>query len=264
MLFLRQIVRRIRGRGHRLANSPLEQLEPRQMLSAGPALTGVKFLGPYAGAITGIVLSFNEELDPTTAQQVNAYKFGRPNFPSSNNNGVTFGDILPFLGRPKLRVVKGGKIQWVTAAYDGNANTVTLTPYQPFRAQTFLRVLRVKGSGPYALKDVTGVPLGGGTDTVIRWVYHSGKQVHYTDIDGDIVTITLHGRGTLFSFVRNTGDPLPVLFVQNVNPASSVLTGVVRRRPHGNGVADVGQIAGAHLLVDNVLNNPQFSVQAIT
>src|SRR5581483_10877426 len=84
MLRLLSLFRRPRPRLN--ASQPkIEGLEPRQLLSGGPVLTGVHLVGSV-GAVTSIVLTFNESLDPTTAQDPHAYTFGKP-IPHSSESG---------------------------------------------------------------------------------------------------------------------------------------------------------------------------------
>ena len=238
----------------------VEPLERRSLLSAGPAVTGIELFGP-AGAIDSVVLSFNESLNAATAQNVKAYSFGKP--PPQSNNGFNLGDLLPFAGKPKAAAVIAGKVQFQSAVYDDSAHTVTLTPKAPFSAIKVFRILRVRGAGANAIKDVAGNPLDGGIDAVWKWVKRQGKQISYTDSDGDHVSITLHGPGTLYAFVRRFGGGDPALFVASTKP-NSVITGIVHRARTGNGSAAIGEIQGLEGVHNNLLNNPSFIIAALT
>lgn len=240
---------------------PMETLEPRKLLSSGPTVTGVQLIGNVHN-ITSLVVTFNESLNPATAQDPQAILFGKPPPPGSDN-GLSVGDFLPFLlAKPRPRTVIAGKIVFSSLTYNDANHSVTLVPLAPFRAERFMRVLRVKGTGAHVIKDVAGNVLNGGADTVIRWTPHQGKRVHYIDDDGEGVTFTLRGRGKLFTFTRRKGDPAPTIFIDGAT-AASVLTGKLVRGRSGDGVAHIAEIEGLGAVQNNVLNNPAFQVQAI-
>src|SRR5690348_16854323 len=145
MLRLLSLFRRPKPRLNASQPKMIERLESRQLLSGGPVLTGVHLVGSV-GAVTSIVLTFNESLDPATAQDPHAYTFGKP-LPHSSESGPSLSDFLPFLARPKVRAIKHGKIQFASATYVDSNHSVTLAPYKPINARTFFRVLRVFGTG---------------------------------------------------------------------------------------------------------------------
>ncbi|HSZ57537.1 MAG TPA: hypothetical protein VK797_17865 [Tepidisphaeraceae bacterium] len=236
--------------------SAVERLEPRRLLSTVPALTGMELAGGVKG-VDQVILSFNESLDPTTAQQPQSFIFGRIP-PSPANNGITVGQVLGFLAQPKPRAIKDGKIQWSSAVYNDANHTVTLTAIKPFRATTYFRLLRVKGTGNYAVKDPQGDVLNGGADTLIHWSYHNGQTLRYTDSDGDHITLSLKGPGHIYAFYRRTGDPAPTIFVANTK-AKSVLTGTVKQSATGDGVAHIAQLIGAPAKT-NLFTSSQFVV----
>jgi hypothetical protein len=247
----------------------IEGLESRVVLSGGPALSGVEMLGQVSD-VTGVVLTFSAPLNVSTAQDVQAFAFGKPPVPNtSDDSGFDLGDIFAFrypnaksdAKRPKL--VKLGKIQMASAVYDPVADTVTLTPYAPFKAQTYFRFLRIKGIGPYTIDDTLGNPLNGGEDTVARWTLHQGKNVIYHDANGDHVTLKLTGPGKLYVFTRNSKDTQPVIFVQGATTATT-LNGLVTNRGHILPVVNIAQIQGALGIADNLLSNPEFNVGMTT
>src|SRR6185312_15423687 len=193
MELLARLFRRPRRRGFSSACRAIESLEPRRLLSTGPALTDVHLVGSVH-KIRAVELTFSESLSPTAVQDRQTFQFGKPT-PQSSSSGISIGDILGFLGRPKVRLVKQGKIQWASIDYNDTTHVVTLTPIKPFNGQPFIRVLRVKGSGPHALTDASGAALYGGQDGFIRWKLKTGdgKHIHYIDGDGDKVTLSLKG-----------------------------------------------------------------------
>lgn len=225
-------------------------------------LTDVHLTGPVH-AVNGVVLTFNETLDPTSAQDPQAFLFGKPTPQNNSSSGVSIGDILGFLSRPKARLVKLGKIQWSSVSYDGANNTVTLTPIKAFNGQPFIRVLRVKGTGAHALKDPSGNILYDGQDGFIRWRAKTGdgKHIQYFDSDGDKVTLSLKGPGQLHLFMRTAGDPDPIVFVDNPK-ANSILSGKVQQAANGDGLAHINELLGAGGIQNNLLTNPQFMVHS--
>lgn len=242
----------------------IERLEPRQLLSAGPVLTGVHLVGGV-GAVTSLVLTFNESLDPATAQDPHAYTFGKP-LPHSSESGPSLSDFLPFLARPKVRAIKNGKIQFASATYDDANHSVTLAPYKPINARTFFRVLRVFGTGAHAVKDLAGNPLDGnsdgvgGDDAVVRWSMKHNARVSYRDGDGDRVNLVLRGRGSIFVFKSHTFFTGAWVFVDR--PGSNTrLSGSVQPGPNGDGKAVIPELQGAGGIQNGLLNNPAFVVQ---
>jgi hypothetical protein len=255
MSFLKFFSRRLARRPARL-HPAIEGLEPRQLLSGSPAVRSLQVLG-NVHHVNRIVLTFDESLDPTTAQQPKSYSFGR--VPASgSDNGVTIGDVLGFLAKPKVPAVKGGKIQWSSATYDDATHSVTLTAVKAFNASQYFRLLRVKGTGNYAVKDLTGRALNGGADTVVRWAYRTGKTLRFVEADGDTAVLTLKGPGQLYGFFRKSGDPDPTVFVSNTN-SKSVLTGTVNQARMGNGVVNIAQVLGAPAKT-NLFSSSQFVV----
>ncbi|HET6251339.1 MAG TPA: hypothetical protein VFE47_26885 [Tepidisphaeraceae bacterium] len=249
----------------------IEGLESRALLSGGPTLTGVEMQGSV-GAVTGIVLTFSEPLNTATAQNVDAYAFGKAPVPnSSSNSGFSIGDIFAFrypnhpesAAATKQMLVKKGKIQMASAVYDSTADTVTLTPFAPFKAQNYLRFLRIKGIGPNTIDDTLGNPLNGGKDTVAQWTLHQGRTIKYHDANGDHVTLKLTGPGKLYVFTRHSKDTQPTIFLQGASSATT-LNGIVTNRGHILPVVNIEQIQGALGITDNLLNNPMFDVAATT
>lgn len=238
--------------------SVVESLESRRLLSTAPVLTGMQLVGGVK-AVSQVVLTFNESLDPTTAQQPQSFIFGRIP-PSPSDNGVSVGDILQFLAKPKPRAIKDGKVQWASTVYDDTNHTVTLTAIKPFTATKYFRLLRVKGTGNYAVKDPQGDILNAGADTLIHWSYHNGQTIRWVDADGDRVTLTLKGRGHIYGFFRRAGDADPTVFVANTD-AKSVLTGTVKQSVTGDGVAHIAQLIGAPAKT-NLFTSSQFVVSS--
>jgi len=240
----------------------IEGLEPRRLLSAGPAIAAVHMLGSVARA-NGIVLTFNAPLDPTTAQSPASYVFGKPTPKNTSDNGIDLGNILGFLSRPKTPPVKAGKIQFLGARYDDATQSVTLTPVKAFNLWKFFRILRIKGTGDNAVKDLAGNPLNGGTDSVLHWDRTRGKTLRYSDSDGDKVTLKLKGPGTLYAFLHKSGDPFPTIFLSNTKLGKSTLTATVQQSPTGDGIAHIAQLSGPVPPTTNLLTDPHFDIQSV-
>jgi hypothetical protein len=242
----------------------VERLEGRRLFSAGPRLLGVTLQGT-ATACTGIVMKFNEPLDPTSAQDIRDYSVGRVAQSSSSSGGFPF---LPFLARPKVSPYKNGKVVITSAVYDDATQTVTLVPSGPFKAWKFFRTIRIKGTGAHIVKDVAGNPfdgkgIGKASDLVFTYVYHHGQHIHFRDGDGDIVHLDLKGPGEIFLIQQPRKNPSPMVFVSGTTLANSVLTGTVRKVHTGNGTVVLAELEGTNSVQTNLLTSPVFSVQFV-
>ncbi|HWE96341.1 MAG TPA: hypothetical protein VG269_20425 [Tepidisphaeraceae bacterium] len=246
-------------------DAPLvERLEDRRLLSAGPRLLGVTLQGS-ATACTGIVMKFNEALDPTSAQDIHDYSVGRVSQGSSSDSGLSF---LPFLARPKVSPYKNNKVVITSAVYDDATQTVTLIPSAPFKAWKFFRTIRVKGTGKDVVKDVAGNAfdgkgIGAPSDLVFTYVYHHGKHVSFKDSDGDVVHLDLKGPGEIFLIQQPHKNPSPMIFMSGTTAAKSVLTGTVRKTRTGDGTVVIAELEGTSFVQTNLLTNPLFSVQLV-
>ncbi|HZL34904.1 MAG TPA: hypothetical protein VFC78_06325 [Tepidisphaeraceae bacterium] len=258
MMFLKSVAGRFCRQAGRVSRVHVEGLESRQLLSAGPVLTGVKLEGPVGG-VNAVVLSFNESLNTAKAQDPQAFLFGKPTPPGSDN-GFDLGNLL-FLSVARPKLVKAGKIQFASAVYNDAAHTVTLTPLAPFRAQAFFRVLRIRGTGAHALTDAAGSTINGGADEVLNWSIRQGKQVQYVDSQKNRITLKLRGRGNVFVFLRKRADADPVIFIDSTNSAS-VLTATVRRAGKPGGVTQVAEVNASPALANVLTSNPNFQVQS--
>jgi hypothetical protein len=259
------------ARSHQRGSAPraiIENLESRQLLSAGPLLTNVQLLGT-AKACTGVVLTFNEALDPPTAQDAGAFSIGRVKHGGSSSSGISLSDFLPFAGRPKATAIHNRKIKFVQATYDDSTHSVTLTAEAPFAAWKYFRAMRIRGTGPNALLDASGNAYGdtgdgtGGHDNVITWKYHKGKSISFRDADGDHVKLRLKGRGELFLIQHPHGAPAPMVFISGGVAGSTILSGAVKAANHGDGIAVITELSGISAANITLLQgNPQFQIAA--
>lgn len=256
----RSLLQRLFGREKPSPRRPLvERLESRELFATGPQLTDIHLTGTVR-AVTSVVLSFDQSLDPTSAQTIQAYQFGRV-IPSNSNdtNGFSLGNLLGFLAQPKAPLIKNYKVQFTSAAYDDASHTVTLTPLRPFNAITWFRIVRVFGTGNNAVKDPLGEPLNGGANTYVHWFAHIGKTFTYRDSDNDLVTLRLRGPGQIIAFLQTNSDHAPTVFVTGGN-ARSFLTGNVIQAQTGDGVAIIPELQGVGTIQTDVTTNPMFDV----
>ncbi|HEX3870808.1 MAG TPA: hypothetical protein VHV77_10250 [Pirellulales bacterium] len=269
--------RRLLGRLFRAAPLPrtkaplLESLESRQLFSSGLAVTGIHLTGTVRD-ITSVVLSFNQPLDPTVAQDLQSYQFGRV-IPSTSNDtsGLSLGNILDFLavrkaaGSMKAAVtkaealIKNYKVQFTSAAYDATTYSVTLTPVRPFNGVTWFRVLRVYGVGINAITDLYGDTLNGGANTYVHWFPYIGKVFTYRDAGGDLVTIRLRGPGQIVAFLQTNTYHAPTIFILN-GKSKSVLSGKVIQARTGSGVAVIPELQGGDTVQNELAINPDFEI----
>ena len=247
----------------------IESLESRVCLSVGPIITSINVVGSPK-AVTSVVIGFNEPLNPATAQNVSAYSLGKPPVVhTSSGTDIPWGSIFGFRypmqheaagHRPKL--VRNGKIQMASAVYDATANTVTLTPLAPFKAQHYFRYFRVKGTGVNAIQDTSGIPLDGGVDIVARWNVHQGRTIHYKDPVHDHVTLKLKGPGKLMVFTLGSSkDANAVIFVEG-GTAATTLSGSVKNTTEIFPSVHIAEIEGANGITDNLLTSKVFNTSA--
>lgn len=261
MSYLRSLVARLfkAAPASRASASLVEGLESRQMFSSGPTLIDIHLTGTVRD-ITSVVLSFDQPLDPTVAQDLQSYQFGRV-IPANSNDtsGFNWGNLLGLLAQPKMALIKNYKVQFTSADYDATNYAVTLTPVRAFNAITWFRIVRVMGVGVNAITDTFGDPLNGGANTYVHWFPYIGKSFIYRDGDGDLVSIRLRGPGQIVGFLQTNTFHAPTIFVLNGN-ARSVLTGNVIQARTGDGVAIIPELQGADVVQNELATNPDFNI----
>jgi hypothetical protein len=243
-----------------------EGLESRVVMAAGPALVAVELLGSVS-SVNAVVLTFNESLDPTSAQNIKAYALGH-NPASTSSSGFDLSTLLfrktnhqtPAVRRPVL--VRQGKIVFSSAIYDETTHSVTLTPVGPFKAQNYFRYLRIKGIGPYAIKDDSGIALNAGLDTESRWFMRQTKSVRWVDPQHSHVTLKLTGPGKMYVFLRGNNRQ-PTIFIQG-GTAATTLTGSVTNSRVLFPAVNIAQIQGAQGINNQLLNNNSFHIFTMT
>ena len=166
--------------------------------------------------------------------------FSEPLNPASAYNGAGYGLIdLGVTG-----VYGAGDSRWIGFSwpnYDASTNSVTITPLQPLSAGHSYAVV-VKSTGPAAITDLAGNPLGGGVDYVESFI--RGASLSYTDSVGNLVKFQVTGGGFLDLFRNAAGDAQLATLQQGV-PGRTTLSGSVSRQHGvGTGVTSVGAIDG--------------------
>jgi hypothetical protein len=261
-----------------------ERLENRTFFTTGPSLAGETLLGS-AQDVTAVVLTFNEHLDPATAQNVGSYGIGR-HVTSGSDSGL-LGDLggLFFLKHagsaqksgslvarpdsivlhPDRKGVHGGRVAFTSAVYDDATMSVTLTPSYPIKATKFFRYVHVSGTGTTAVTNTLGQAMVGNNGGVgnIRVAFKpkQGKTVQYYDATGNRITLKLKGPGTIVAFLRTGPNPQPLILLQGTYAGKSVLTGTIKPAPGVPATTDIQELLGtSNSDCTNVLNNLAFAI----
>jgi hypothetical protein len=238
--------------------SMIEAMESRRLLAA-PAVVAITMTGT-AGQITGVVLTFGMPLDPVSAQNVNAYSISR----KTKGEDSSIGPIDTSTSGKTRRV------HFQSAVYDPAAQTVTLTPTEPFDLGRRFRRLRINGAGPNAVADATGAPIDGNGDGRPggNQLFHSriirASHFFFREGDGDKGRLTLSGPGALRVWADKRRHAAPVVFLTGTDALRSTLTGsVVRNRRRGDGVVTLRELTGTSSASVPLLTDPAFRVEVI-
>ena len=265
-----------RPRPKKAPYSPAEALESRRLFSTGPSLTGEALLGS-AQAVTGVVLTFNQPLDPATAQNVSAYGIGRHVDNSSTSNllgdlgGLFFLKHAGAVARPDAivlhpahRGVHGGRVAFTSAIYDNTTMSVTLTPAYPIKATKFFRYVHVSGTGTTAVTNTLGQAIvgnDGGIGTIrVAFKPHQGKSVRYTDASGNRVVLRIKGPGTIVAFLRTGSDPQPIVLLQGTTAEKSTFSASINPAAGNGASTSLQELQGVSNCQTTVTSNPAFSI----
>ncbi len=200
---------------------------------------------PNGTSLGGFLLTFDKPLDPARASLVSNYHI--------------------FLTNAANHVQREIPLQ--AAIYNPSNDTVTLVPTRPLPANRFYEVV-ANGSTGQPITDLSGNVLygstGPGTNYVAFYGQASGKggSLVYNDSQGNVVTITLSGGGTLAIFRGANGDATEVDLLKIV-PQRSKLTGSVKKlNKHASGNTHIGSINGFGQFgyVKSSLTTPSFYV----
>ena len=233
--------------------------------TAGPQLVRLHLVGPY-DAVTQLVLTFNEPLDPATAQDTAAYQVLRRIHREDDDDGGLIENPFDDGDGADTDIVR---VRFDSAVYDDAARSVTLTAANPFRADKRFRNFRIAGGNERALKDVSGNLLDGDADgtagdpVVMTFKSRRGGRLTLRDTDGDRATLRLRGPGRMFTLLhrkprRVPSDPL--IFLDRTRPDRSELSGTVRPGRNGDGVVDIEQITGIATANVTFLSDPAFRI----
>jgi|GEM_PF-2182338 len=214
-----------------------------------PEVSAVQLLGG-PNSITGVSITFSEQLDPGSALNGAAHRLvdlGPSGIPGNADN-------RPLALNPP--------------SYDPATRTLTLTPLQPLAAGRNYAIVLV-GAGPHALTDLAGNPLAGNSDGIAGADYISlfarGPALGYTDSKGNLVSFRATGGGFLDLTRSVTGDGR-VLTLQGGIPGRTTLSGtVLRQRGRGDGVTTLDAIEGLGQFgqIRVALQSPPFRVKQI-
>ena len=167
-----------------------------------PTVTGVRVTG-QPEAVTGLVLTFSEPLDPVRAQRVANYQIFRKT-QSCDGGG--------FFGGEEECDTERRNVRLASATYDDATRTVTLTAERAIRIQSRLRRLRVVAGGPNGITDPAGNRLDGdrngtgGDAGFFRFDTLAGRSITYRDGDRDRVRLRLTGPGRLLLLRQAPGQ----------------------------------------------------------
>ncbi len=262
----------------------VESLESRSLMSVAPAGAAVaapvsaadgpdvtpptvvseQLLGTNPRAVSGVLLTFSEALDPTSATDLKNYRVGR-----RTDQKQSFDANAEPLNQAAF---KDGLIRFTSAVYDPATFSVTLTPKEPFNITRKFRTIRVLARGPNkGVKDVAGNVLDGNRDGkptgdfVAKYTFRRAQRVQYEELDADKVTIWLTGPGRLW-VVRQTdggevfgrGNALR-LYVDKTDP-SAVVSGKVEVTGNGDGVAVIDEVVNAYGAQLEIANSAAFQI----
>ena len=129
----------------------------------------------------------------------------------------------------------------LSPSYDPSTFVVTLTPSQPLAPNRFYQLV-VNGTAPDGIQTISGAMLAGngttpGTNYVVSLA--TGTSLKYTTAVGDLVSISIRGGGYLNDVIDANGQGIQLQVVGEV-PHHTVLTGTVKKGPHGTGRAYLG------------------------
>jgi hypothetical protein len=260
----------------------LEHLESRTLLSAsavaapavdatagagGPQIVSVRVVGPPTNT-SGVVVTFNESMNPATAQDRASYVLVKHINKDSQDNSGGFFDI-PFTDNSTPASSKLVRIHFSSAVYDDATHSVMLTPKHTFEIRRRFRILRVAGRGDHAITDAAGVPLDGNNDgtaghnAALKYKSHRGQNVTIQDVDGDHLKLHLSGPGQiLLTQRRRHPDPAGALvFLIGTDANRSTLSGQVKtNRKSGDGIVPLTELTGISSAQVTILNDPSIPI----
>jgi hypothetical protein len=222
--------------------------------TSGPTVQTLQLISSAHG-ITGVVLTFSEQLDPTRA--ANLLNYGYSLQAAGNDQRFGTADDLLF--------------GIAFASYDAASQSVTLHLASPIRCHSFIRLAINQATDiatePIGVADTSGNLLDGNYDGrpggVFVATFAAGQQLKYLDGHGNSVSLRVSGGGTMQLTRRANGDAWQVSLL-HVVPGRTTLSGQVRRAsPGATGITPISSIigtAGARV----ALTDPPFEVGSIS
>jgi len=239
-----------------------EGLEPRKLMTTvaptpvGPQLIGEQVMGTLPTNVTGIVLKFATQLDPTTAENVKAYRIYNIDF----TEAVDGYGIFNIGGSDSS--TSHNVIPLASATYDPAALTVTLTPVHALPSGGQFRWVKIKQTGTDVVLDANG--LKAKKDVAVHFKRVATKHLRFLDPDGDRVKMDLKGPGQIVAFLRTgSKDRQPIVYMLHTDPVLSTLTTTVIKAKNGDGIAHLQQFNANGLINQNLTMNALFSIQTI-
>jgi hypothetical protein len=186
--------------------------------TSGPRVVDLQLLSDHRG-LTGIVLKFNEPLDPARAVNLLNYNYSVRAAGNDQKFG-TLDDLLFGLS---------------SATYDPLNQTVTLRLETPVRCNSFIQLtinqLTDIASEPVGVSDTAGNLLDGNNDGrpggVFQATFATGRHLTFVDGTGNLVGLRLSGTGTMQLIRRADGSAWKLVLVGS-RPGRTRLSGQVR------------------------------------
>lgn len=238
----------------------VEQLECRRLMARPVPVIAQEFIGSV-DHVTQVVLTFDRALDPVTAQNPVAYKMIEKFRKADADGGFFDGEDKPDTDNNHIRTE--------TAVYDPVTNKVTLTPHNPFDLSRHFTVLVVRGTGSAAVREANGEVLDGdgngrpGADVILRFKVAAKRALAFKDPDGDRARLKLTGDGRFFYLLPKFARSAPSIFLRFTDPATTILTGTVKKGKNGDGIADVAQLNGTASALTTIATDPAFRIASV-
>lgn len=195
---------------------------------------------PGAKSITQVRLMLSEDLDRSTAEDLNSYR-------------------LLFVGKDNRAGTRDDRVVTIRSVlYTPASHSVTITPTKALKLNQFFQITV---DGTNRVTDVAGNHLDGDEDgtpggNFVR-TFGLGQKLSYTDGDGDTVSLRLTGGG-LMELIRSSNGEGDALRLFGRHAATSVLSGSLRAAASGSDrVTHLQSITGV-TGVANRLTNPPF------
>ena len=185
--------------------------------STVPAVAAVQWTGTTR-SITSLIISFNEPLDPATAENPANYAVA----------GVG--------KKGSFSTQHGQNVAFATPTYDQSNWAVTLVPTQPLSVNQFYSLF-LKGTQG-GITNGGGIELSGaGADlpgTNFTALFAQGTNLKYTDAGGNQVTFGVKGGGYLEDLLTGSGLGQRLVLVGGV-AHRTMISGSVKQGKHGAG-----------------------------